>query len=123
MLVTLIIIIVISVSTGETVHVVNNLTVSNLVLIVHCHSADDDLHAHAVSVGAEIKWSFKLAPIYFAHTLFWCNFAVQDKRLNLDVYEEAYGAESSVFYWVASDDGIHKSYLNNGPQVAFVPWN
>ncbi|CAN0927756.1 S-protein homolog 29 [Linum grandiflorum] len=108
-------------STGETVHVTNNLTSSNLVLIVHCRSGDDNIHAHAVPFGAEIEWSFS---IDFTSTLFWCNLAVQDKRIHFDAYDDELDhGRSFALYWVANDDGVRKFYSNNRRQISFVPWN
>ncbi|CAN1805393.1 Self-incompatibility protein S1 [Linum perenne] len=106
-----------------TVHVTNCLS-SNLTLIVHCHSKDDDLKARGIPPGLETSWSF--VPNFIFHvTLFWCNLAVQDKRLSFVAYQQGRDDEpdSIHVYWVVKDDGVHKLYNEIGTGFAdFQPW-
>ncbi|CAN1190429.1 S-protein homolog 2 [Linum perenne] len=86
----------------ERVSITNNLT--GLALIAHCHSKDDDLGAHVVSVGSDLSWSFEDEE--FGRTLFWCDIAVQDKRIRFDAYKDngMFPARTS---WVVDDVGVH----------------
>ncbi|CAN0890224.1 S-protein homolog 2 [Linum grandiflorum] len=96
----------------EKVTITNELS---LMLIVHCGSKQDDLKAHAVHVATGYSWSF--TPTCFFKTLYWCNLAVQDKRLHFDAYSGFKHYESSTV-WVVKDDGVHQNYTND-----FVAWN
>ncbi|CAL1414930.1 unnamed protein product [Linum trigynum] len=83
-----------------TVHVANKL--SNKILIVHCRSKDDNLGAHAVEIGVEVRWSLELN--FMATTLFWYyDLAVEDKRLSF----EAYGTDMTYYdCFNVYDDGV-----------------
>ncbi|CAI0396693.1 unnamed protein product [Linum tenue] len=65
----------------RSVSVVNML--SDRKLIVHCRSKDDDLGAHVVEVGSELRWVF----VPLDATLFWCKLAVEDRRHSFDAYD------------------------------------
>ncbi|CAN0864246.1 hypothetical protein LINGRAHAP2_LOCUS8908 [Linum grandiflorum] len=65
------------VSGDMTVHIANQLS-NDLILIVHCRSNNDDLSELLVPVNMEIRWHFYAG----LSTLFWCDLAVQDKRLH-----------------------------------------
>ncbi|CAI0427452.1 unnamed protein product [Linum tenue] len=91
-----------------TVHVANKL--SNKILLVHCRSKDDDLGALVVEIGAEMSWRFEVNAM--GSTLFWCNLAVEDKRLSF----EAYGGEGEPYYGYFNvyDDGVYgKNFVTN----------
>ncbi|CAI0427459.1 unnamed protein product [Linum tenue] len=87
-------------SVQDTVSITNLLT--NKILIVHCRSKDDDLGGHAVDVGDSYRWSFQTN--VFGGTLFWCNLAVQDKRISFKAYEEY---EETFGMWFVHDDGLY----------------
>ncbi|CAN1805384.1 hypothetical protein LINPERHAP1_LOCUS24255 [Linum perenne] len=78
-------------------HIRNELS---MMLILHCQSGDDDLHARVIPVGSEFTWLFTLT----GGTLFWCDLAVQDKRVHIDVVD---GEKYYPLYWVVKDDGIY----------------
>ncbi|CAN1139248.1 S-protein homolog 29 [Linum perenne] len=124
MVIKAIIVIIISAgpSVGLMVSVNNNLT-SNCTLIVHCESGDNDLQPQLVLGGSEFHWSFHLTLI--GTTLFWCNLAVQDKRLLFTAYDgnNAYG-RCCLYYFAVKDDGVHKSCDDdNHVEIALFPWD
>ncbi|CAN1304765.1 hypothetical protein LINPERPRIM_LOCUS26308 [Linum perenne] len=82
-------------------------------IIVHCQSGDNDLGAHVVPFASDFSWSFT----GFRYTLFWCNVAVQDKRVHFDAYD---GGGYCPFHWVVNDTGVYA----NEPQCkpVFYPW-
>ncbi|CAN1805389.1 hypothetical protein LINPERHAP1_LOCUS24255 [Linum perenne] len=82
---------------SEMVHIRNEMS---MVLIVHCQSGDDDLHARVIPEGSEFTWSFML----MENTLFWCDLAVQDKRIHFDAVD---GKKYCFFQWVVKDDGVY----------------
>ncbi|CAN1143058.1 hypothetical protein LINPERPRIM_LOCUS26323 [Linum perenne] len=92
----------------STMHIRNELS---MMLILHCQ--DDDLHARVIPVGSEFTWSFRLAE----RTLFWCDLAVQDKRVHIDVVDVD---KYYPFHWVVKDDGIY----GNDPRCdpVYYPW-
>ncbi|CAN0863366.1 S-protein homolog 21 [Linum grandiflorum] len=101
-------------SKPKTVSVANQL--SALLLMAHCQSADDDLGARLVSIGSKISWSFK--DNVFHTTLFWCDIAVEDKRLHFDAYEYPGKARYlDTIEWVVDDSGVHTA---NG--LLRYPW-
>ncbi|RZC47110.1 hypothetical protein C5167_040045 [Papaver somniferum] len=51
--------------------VVNNLS-PNIMLNLHCKSADDDLGEHSVAFDTAWSWSFYVN--FIDTTLYWCNF-------------------------------------------------
>ncbi|CAN1278307.1 S-protein homolog 21 [Linum perenne] len=104
-------------SGGYTSHVANNLS-SKLILIVHCHSGDDDLKAHTVAYGSEYSWNFGMN--IWGSTLFWCNLAVQDKRLSfvaVKVDRDGFPAR-----WVVRDDGVYGIH-EDGREERYARWN
>ncbi|CAI0394850.1 unnamed protein product [Linum tenue] len=88
--------------TKPTVQVINQL--SSKVLIVHCASKDDDLGAHAVEINVAFQWSFNTIQVGGA-TLFWCNVAVEDKRLSFVAYDQGLKNSFNYPYWLVRDDG------------------
>ncbi|CAN1142985.1 S-protein homolog 6 [Linum perenne] len=103
-----------SVGQRTTVQVTNELT-RNLALIVHCKSGDDDLEAHLLPVGSNYSWSFVVN--YLSTTLYWCNLAVEDKRLEFTAFEITDIHHSYFLDWVVKDDGV---YINGS---IFRPWD
>ncbi|CAL1414926.1 unnamed protein product [Linum trigynum] len=87
-------------SVQDTVSITNLL--SDKILIVHCRSKDDDLGDHGVAIGDSFSWSFE--PNVFGGTLFWCNLAVEDKRISFKAYEEY---EETFGKWFVHDDGLY----------------
>ncbi|CAN0863570.1 S-protein homolog 24 [Linum grandiflorum] len=85
------------------------------ILIVHCRSADDDIHAQAISPGSILRWSFDIN--ISCSTLFWCRLAVGDKRLSFDIYN-CKDSFSPTRWWV-NDDGV---YAIDVPKPQY-PWN
>ncbi|CAL1414913.1 unnamed protein product [Linum trigynum] len=85
-------------------------------VIVHCQSADDDLHAHAVVADSSYGWDFQTC--FGAGTVFWCRLAFQDKRLGFtafnigddydrfvsdyDVYDDGVFGTSQPWYWATT---------------------
>ncbi|CAN0927752.1 S-protein homolog 74 [Linum grandiflorum] len=107
-----------SMARDMTVGVKNGLS-SELAVIVHCQSKNDDLKAHVVQVGSQIQWSFGF---YFA-TLFWCDLALQDKRLSFNAFraeDHHYGTpdRGKDIYWVVKNDGVYK----NDSTTLFASW-
>ncbi|CAL1414922.1 unnamed protein product [Linum trigynum] len=75
---------------------------SSKILIAHCRSKDDDLGARVIIVGKDTGWSFE-ADISGV-TLFWCNLAVEDKRLSFTAFDgDMYGDQ----FWDVRDDGVY----------------
>ncbi|CAN0927753.1 hypothetical protein LINGRAHAP2_LOCUS36074 [Linum grandiflorum] len=110
-------------SMGDTrVGVTNDLS-SKLAVIVHCQSKNDDLKAHVVQFGSQIHWSFRC---YWA-TLFWCDLALQDKRLHFIAFHSAahhFGSSDHArdTYWVVKDDGVHRNDTTDSREIRFAPW-
>ncbi|CAN1190427.1 S-protein homolog 28 [Linum perenne] len=86
----------------ERVSITNNLT--GLALIAHCHSKDDDLGAHVVSVGSDLSWSFDMS----GKTLFACHLAVQDKRIHFVAYKDM-GRFRDTCHWKVDEVGVHSA--------------
>ncbi|CAN1142998.1 hypothetical protein LINPERPRIM_LOCUS26307 [Linum perenne] len=82
---------------SEMIHIKNELS---MMLILHCQSGDDDLHAQVIPVGSEFTWSY----MFMEATLFWCDLAVQDKRVHINVVD---GKKYYPVFWVVKDDGIY----------------
>ncbi|CAN1142991.1 hypothetical protein LINPERPRIM_LOCUS26303 [Linum perenne] len=91
-------------------HIRNGLS---MMLILHCQSGDDGLHARVIPVGSEFTWLFTLT----GGTLFWCDLAVQDKRVHIDVVD---GEKYYPLYWVVKDDGIYGNEPGRDP--VYYPW-
>ncbi|CAN1190431.1 S-protein homolog 2 [Linum perenne] len=91
-----------SIQDDEKVSIKNQL--SNGALIVHCHSGDDDLGAHLVSVGSDWSWSF--SDEMFGNTLYWCHLAVHDRRIRFNAYKDE-GKFRGTTHWVVDDGGVH----------------
>ncbi|CAI0542438.1 unnamed protein product [Linum tenue] len=92
-------------SLQHTVHVANKLR--DKTLIVHCRSKDDNLEAHAVGLGESFQWSFE--PNALGGTLFWCDLAVQDKRLTFAAFEQIGLDQSGPYtgHWYVRGDGVY----------------
>ncbi|CAN0863566.1 S-protein homolog 3 [Linum grandiflorum] len=85
------------------------------ILIVHCRSADDDIHAQAIEPGSTLRWSFDIN--ISSSTLFWCRLAVGDKRLSFDIYNSK--AVGNPTRWLVNDDGVYSvDYY-----IPHYPWN
>ncbi|CAN0927754.1 S-protein homolog 2 [Linum grandiflorum] len=97
-----------------TVYVSNNMT-SSLILIVHCQSKDDDMKAMAVQPRAGIRWEF--VPNFFNTTLFWCDLAVQDKRVSFVSFPPMGDNYRYITKWEVCDAGV---YLK---QTLYHPWS
>ncbi|CAN1138656.1 hypothetical protein LINPERHAP2_LOCUS10824 [Linum perenne] len=95
----------------EWVKIVNHLT---KLVIAHCQSRDDDLEAGFIVPGSELKWDFE--PTGFGLTLFWCDLAVDERRLHFDVYTEFLEYQPN---WEIKDDGV--STYDHGRYILF-PW-
>ncbi|CAI0396667.1 unnamed protein product [Linum tenue] len=75
-------------------------------LIAHCRSKDDDLGAQLVEEGTSFHWSFKT--LLLGTTLYWCNLAVEDRRLSFTAYDEDDDEiRGYTVRWVVRDDGAH----------------
>ncbi|CAN1142994.1 S-protein homolog 6 [Linum perenne] len=96
---------------SKVVHIRNELS---MMLILHCQSRDDDLHARVLPVGSEFTWSFT----FMEATLFWCDLAVQDKRIHFDAIG---GEKPCSFRWVVKDGGVY----GNEPicEPVYYPWD
>ncbi|CAI0427456.1 unnamed protein product [Linum tenue] len=103
-------------SLQRTIHVVN--TLAEKILIVHCRSKDDDLGGHAVAVNESVSWSFE--PNLFWGTHFWCNLAVEDKRISLVAYDEE--SEYKTDYWFVCDDGVYGRDRVTGVRTYKAAW-
>ncbi|CAI0391484.1 unnamed protein product [Linum tenue] len=88
-------------------------------LIVHCGSGDDDLRAHAVEIDEDFDWSFE--PNGFGTTLFWCNLAVEGRRLSFVAYDQGSDA-AKVHYWVAYDDGLYGKVTSTDGERFMGKW-
>ncbi|CAI0428344.1 unnamed protein product [Linum tenue] len=99
----------------ERIHVANKL--SSKILIAHCHSKDDDLGARAIPLGEEISWKFGAT----AGTLFWCNLAVEDKRLSFVSYD-SWDASKDSEYWDVREDGVHGTRMDGGGEIYVGGW-
>ncbi|CAL1363740.1 unnamed protein product [Linum trigynum] len=77
---------------------------SQKILIAHCGSKDDDLEAHVVLVGSSLRWRFGSV----RDTLYWCNMAVEDRRLSFTAYDgnDVHISRHDVS-WAVRDDGAH----------------
>ncbi|CAN1190433.1 Self-incompatibility protein S1 [Linum perenne] len=95
----------------ETVHVANQLS---RVLIAHCWSKDDTIGPQLISVGSEMSWGFSVK--YFATTHFWCDLAVEDKRVHFTAYKDD-GRYMDTTRWVVNDTGVFAVYVE-----FFYPW-
>ncbi|CAI0394854.1 unnamed protein product [Linum tenue] len=80
------------------IRVINDL--SSKILIVHCASKDDDLSAHGLEIGATFSWRFQA----IVGTLFWCNLAVEDKRVSFQAFVNG---ERYVPYLYVRDSGVY----------------
>ncbi|CAI0394852.1 unnamed protein product [Linum tenue] len=69
-------------------------------LIVHCRSKDDDLGAHGLEIDAGFSWSFQA----MVSTLFWCNLAVEDKRVSFQAFVNG---KTYVAYLDVRDSGVY----------------
>ncbi|CAL1414912.1 unnamed protein product [Linum trigynum] len=104
--------------TQLTVSVANKLS-SKKAVIVHCQSADDDLHGHAVVPDTPYSWSFGAS--VDAGTLFWCRLAFQDKRLGFTAYHASNGdyvTDHEVY-----DDGVYGNYVGSGERIHVAEWH
>ncbi|CAN1299362.1 S-protein homolog 31 [Linum perenne] len=106
-------------SNGYRVIVANNMT-RNLDLIVHCYSHNDNLKARVVPAGLDYSWSFKMN--LGKSTLFWCNLAVQDKRLSFDAFKNL-DDDQYPLYWMVFDDGVYGKYYSEGKKSFYTRWN
>ncbi|CAN0927751.1 S-protein homolog 29 [Linum grandiflorum] len=107
-------------STGQIaiLRVRNDLNSSKSAVIVHCQSKDDDLKAHVVQFGSEVDWKFEP----YCSTLFWCNLALQDKRLHFDAFkEETCGRHCAYTDWVVIDAGVYRNAIGCQERL-FHPW-
>ncbi|CAL1358799.1 unnamed protein product [Linum trigynum] len=89
-------------SIQDRIHVTNML--SNKIMIVHCRSKDDNLGGHAIAIGEEVSWHFD--PDYFGLTTFWCDLAVEDKRLSFTAFNDD-GDKPYIESWEVYDDGVY----------------
>ncbi|CAN1299336.1 hypothetical protein LINPERPRIM_LOCUS24165 [Linum perenne] len=69
----------------------------------------------SIQVGSEMSWSF--TPDIRDITLFWCDIAVQDKRLSFVAFQDWVGEYPDSVYWVVEDDGVHKMYNDTDPVI------
>ncbi|CAI0396665.1 unnamed protein product [Linum tenue] len=83
-------------------------------LIAHCRSKDDDIGAQVIEEGSSLHWSFEAV----SETLFWCNLAVEDRRLSFTVYDRSSGDDigGNFVDWVVMDDGAHLALWINSPE-------
>ncbi|CAI0542450.1 unnamed protein product [Linum tenue] len=103
--------------TQLTVSVANKLS-SKKAVIVHCQSADDDLHGHAVVADSPYSWSFGAS--IGAGTVFWCRLAFQDKRLGFTAYnvnDRYYVTDHEVY-----DDGVYGNYVGTAKRIQIAEW-
>ncbi|CAI0396655.1 unnamed protein product [Linum tenue] len=77
------------------------------ILIVHCRSADDNLHAHLLDVKANISWSFNDNSELVRLTFFRCRLAVEDKRLSFNAYYQGTDIGGYDIEWSVRDDGVY----------------
>ena len=108
------------VPTTYNIHVVNGLT--NVGLIVHCQSKDNDLGTHnLLNRGDEYQWNFK--ENIWGTTLFWCRFEKSGAYVSFDSFwpeskknrwlrERCRNGVEGTCIWTAKEDGI---YLFNFP--------
>ncbi|CAL1358814.1 unnamed protein product [Linum trigynum] len=108
-------------STGQTraIQVINKL--SSKVLIVHCQSKDDDMGAHAISFNESISWQFELDII--GGTLFWCNLAIEDRRLSFVAYDADRHGNFYISVWDVCDDGLFGRYVSGVYRHFICRWN
>ncbi|CAN0840774.1 S-protein homolog 74 [Linum grandiflorum] len=105
-------------SMGTAVYVKNGLR-SELAVIVHCQSKNDDLKAHVVQFGSWVEWTFGVSWT----TLFWCDLALQDKRLHFDAFlPSAISADDPDAYWIVRDLGVY-SNDTKGQETLSVSWS
>ncbi|CAN1779574.1 Self-incompatibility protein S1 [Linum perenne] len=106
-------------SIGAQVHVTNKLT-SNRTLIAHCGSKNDDIRAIAITVGSSIDWSFEPN----LSTLFWCNLAVEDKRLSFTAFQfNDRGGYNDNSEWLVMDDGVYGKPRNGFKFFIIRSWS
>ncbi|CAL1358809.1 unnamed protein product [Linum trigynum] len=116
--------VLIQVGTATDVYVtirVNNKLSSKKTLIVHCQSADDDLHAHAVVADFYFDWGF----VWSRATRFWCRLAFQDKRLGFTAFNGDDVATYHVFVadFDVYDDGVYGTQVVSQQRLHFAKWH
>ncbi|CAI0394862.1 unnamed protein product [Linum tenue] len=104
---------------GTTIYVNNKLS-RKITVIAHCKSKDDDLHAHAIEAGTTYTWSFDQN--WFGGTFFWCNLAVEDKRLSFTAFEQDDHSTYMDSYDVL-DRGVYAVDRDSGEWLHLARWN
>ncbi|CAL1358794.1 unnamed protein product [Linum trigynum] len=99
----------------EEIHVTNKL--SSKILIAHCKSKDDDLGTHAIPIGEDIGWQFRGK----VGTHFWCDLAVQDKRLTFVSYDWG-DADNYSRNWDVRDDGVYGTRVRDSLTFCAGTW-
>ncbi|CAI0427453.1 unnamed protein product [Linum tenue] len=90
-----------------------------IVLIVHCKSGDDDLGPRALEANATFGMTFHQN--FFGGTLFWCDLAVEDKRLSFTAFDES-DHETYVKAFEVSDGGVDGVDSFSGEMVHVCGW-
>ncbi|KAL8547470.1 hypothetical protein ACS0TY_006986 [Phlomoides rotata] len=106
-------------STKRTVHISNGLP-GNPTLSVHCYSGNDDLGNHSLNNTDEYNWSF--CPLFFAQTVFHCDFKWANKEAHFEVYNDRVGDKCANCFFLAMEDGFYLSYKNKEPAV-YATWS
>ncbi|KAK7345703.1 hypothetical protein VNO77_16313 [Canavalia gladiata] len=106
------------------VYIVNGLS-KDQILFTHCKSADDDIGIHNLSPGSNITWSFRTD---FTHsTLFWCYVSKDNAYLSFEVFwydERLFNiCDWKNCIWVARDEGIYLTHLNEQVDELHHVWN
>ena len=102
--------------------ITNNLG-SNLDLVVHCKSKNDDLGAHLLHNGETYNFGFK--PNIFGTTLFFCRFQWSPNDVHwFDIYDAGGGtsSECTTCVWSVIPAGPCRFMPSTNTYVCF-PWN